>query len=56
LTGEHFYNFFNCVRRRKEPVCSFDLGYGVAVGCQMAVASYRRQRTVQWDAETEEIV
>ena len=56
FTVEHFQNFFDCVRSRKEPVCPFDLGFRVAVACQMAIASYRQQRTVRWDAETEEIV
>jgi len=52
----HMQNFFDCMRRRKEPVCSFELGFRAAVTCQMAIASYRRQRTVRWDAQREEIV
>lgn len=55
-TTQHFQNFFDCVRSRKEPVCPFDLGYRVSIACQMAIASYRQQRTVRWDPETEEIV
>ncbi len=53
---QHFQNFFDCVRSRKEPVCGFELGYRVAAACQMAIASYRQQRTVRWDPATEEIV
>jgi hypothetical protein len=55
-TTAHLQNFFDCVRSRKEPVCPFDLGYRVAVACQMAIASYRQQRTVRWDLETEDII
>jgi len=55
-TTAHLENFFDCVRSRKEPVCPFDLGYHVAIACQMAVASYRQKRTVRWDPETEDIV
>jgi predicted dehydrogenase len=55
-TMAHLENFFDCVRSRQEPVCPFDLGYRVATACQMAVASYRQQRTVRWDPETEDIV
>lgn len=55
-TTRHLQNFFDCVRNRKEPVCPFDLGYRVAIACQMAVASYRQQRTVRWDPATEDIV
>ena len=55
-TAAHMRNFFDCVRSRKEPNCSFDLGYRSALACQMAIASLRQGRTVQWDAEKEAIV
>lgn len=56
FTDMHMQNFFDCVRSRKEPVCPFELGFRTAVTCQMAIASYRRQATVRWDPETEEII
>ncbi len=56
LTDQHMQNFFDCVRSRKEPNCPFEMGYRTAVACQMAVASYRRQRAVRWDPQTEDIV
>ena len=49
-------NFFDCVRSRKEPNCPFALGFNSAIACQMANASLRQGRTVQWDSEKEEIV
>jgi predicted dehydrogenase len=52
----HMQNFFDCMRTRKEPVCPFEMGFQTAITCQMAVASYRQQRTVRWNAEAEEIV
>ncbi len=53
----HMQNFLDCVRDpSKQPNCPFELGYRVAIACRMAVESYRQQRTVQWDAEKEEIV
>ncbi len=55
-TGQHMQNFFDCVRSRKDPICPFDLGFRAAIACQMAIASYRQQRTVRWDPQTEEIV
>ena len=55
-TDHHMQNFFDCVRTRKEPNCPFEMGYRTAVACQMAVASYRQQRTVRWDRQSEEIV
>lgn len=56
FTTRHLQNFFDCVRNRKEPVCPFELGYRVSIACQMAIASYRQQRTVRWDPATEEII
>ena len=55
-TDQHMENFFDCVRSRKEPNCPFDMGYRTAIACQMAVASYRRQRAVRWDPQAEVIV
>jgi predicted dehydrogenase len=55
-TGQHVQNFLDCVRSRKEPVCPFEMGLRSAIACQMAIASYRRQRTVRWDPQAEEIV
>jgi predicted dehydrogenase len=55
-TKEHFQNFFDCMRTRKEPNCPFDLGYRSAIACQMAIRSYHEGRKVRWDPEQEEIV
>src|SRR5215469_16097157 len=55
-TEAHMRNFFDCVRSRKEPNCPFELGFNSAIACQMAIASLRQGRTVQWDTEKEDIV
>jgi len=55
-TAAHMNNFFDCVRNRKEPNCPFELGYNSAIACQMAIASLRQGRTVQWDPEKNDIV
>ena len=55
-TNEHFANFFDCIRSRKEPNCPFDLGYRSAIACQMAIRSYHEGKKVRWDEETEEII
>jgi hypothetical protein len=49
-------NFFDCVRDRKTPICPFDMGFRTAIACQMAITSYRLQRTVRWDAGAGDIV
>ena len=54
-THAHMRNFFDCVRSRKEPNCPFELGFSSAIACQMAIASLRQGRTVEWDPEKEDI-
>jgi predicted dehydrogenase len=55
-TSLHMQNFFDCMRSRKVPNCPFEMGFRTAIACQMAIASYRFQRTVRWDSKAEEIV
>jgi len=55
-TQAHMRNFFDCVRSRQEPNCPFELGFRSAIACQMAIASLRQGRKVQWDSEKEDIV
>jgi len=55
-TLKHMQNFFDCMRDRKDPVCPFEMGFRAAIACQMAIISYRNQRTVRWDSKTEDIV
>ena len=55
-TDVHMQNFFDCMRSRKEPNCSFEIGYRSAITCQMAIASYHKKRAVRWDPKTEDIV
>ena len=55
-TSEHMQNFFDCMRSRKEPRCSFEIGYRAAIACQMSITSYHKKRAVHWDPKTEEIV
>ena len=52
----HMQNFMDCIRSGHETNCPVELGYRVAIACRMAVESYRRQRTVRWDAEKEDLV
>lgn len=52
----HMQNFLDCIRSGREPNCPFEIGYRVSIACRMAVDSYLHQRSVQWDAEKQEIV
>jgi hypothetical protein len=50
-------NFIDCIRDSSvKPNCPFDLGFRISIACRMAVDSYRKGRTMKWDAAKEEIV
>jgi predicted dehydrogenase len=52
----HMQNFLDSIRSGAATNCPFELGFRVSIACRMAVESYRRGRTVRWDARKEEIV
>ena len=52
----HIQNFLDCARSGKEPNCPLDVGFRVSIACRMAVESYRRRRTMHWDAAAEQII
>jgi predicted dehydrogenase len=52
----HMENFFDCIRSRELPRCPVDRAFEEAVTIVMSVEAYRKQRTVRWDARTEEIL
>ncbi|PWU07293.1 MAG: gfo/Idh/MocA family oxidoreductase [Terriglobia bacterium] len=52
----HMQNFLESIRGHQQPNCPVELGFRVSIACRMATESYRRQRTVLWDAASEEIV
>jgi predicted dehydrogenase len=49
-TTDHFKNFFEAMRTRKQPIENVEFGCGTAVACHMANLSYREKRRLTWDA------
>jgi predicted dehydrogenase len=45
----HFANFVDCVRSRKEPNAHVDIGFRSAIAAHMANLSYRRKERVTWE-------
>jgi len=52
----HMQNFLDCIRTGKTPNWPLEVGFRTAIGCRMAVDSYRQGRTMKWDPVKEEIV
>ena len=52
---DHFLDWLQCLRTRKEPNASIDAGYQHAVACIMAVQSYDTGKRMIYDAGKREI-
>jgi predicted dehydrogenase len=52
---DHFLDWLQCLRTRKEPNASIDAGYQHSVACIMAMQSYDTGRRTIYDAEKREI-
>jgi predicted dehydrogenase len=46
---DHMTNWVDCIRSRKTPNASVDIGYASAVACHMANQSYRQKQRVTWE-------
>jgi hypothetical protein len=49
---QHLANFLDCVRSRKEPNASVEIGYRTAVAAHMANLAYRRKTRVTPESAT----
>jgi len=56
LLASHARDFIDCVKSRRQPVCSLEEAHGVATACHLANISLRLGRKVRWNVEREEIV
>ena len=45
----HMANFIDCVRSRKQPNATVEIGYLSAVACHMANLAYRRKERITWE-------
>jgi predicted dehydrogenase len=52
----HMANFLDGIRTGAALNCPFELGYRVAIACRMTVDSYRQNRPVRWNPDTEQLV
>jgi len=50
-SGAHIRHFLECVRTRKEPNATIEMGQYTNVVCCMAVESLRKGRRVRWNSE-----
>ncbi len=53
---EHKQNFIDCVRSRRDPIASAEIGHRSCSSCVLGEISMRLGRKIKWDAETEQII
>ena len=55
-SSDHYQNWLECIKSRKEPVCSVETGHRSATVCHLGNIAIRTGRKVNWDPMTEQIV
>jgi len=55
-SSDHYQNWLECIKSRKEPVCSVETGHRSATVCHLGNIAIRTGRKVNWDPITEQIV
>jgi hypothetical protein len=55
-SNDHMGNFFECVRTRKAPVASAEIGHRSVSVCHLGAISTRLGRKLQWDPQKEQFV
>ena len=53
FSNDHKGNFFECMRSRKDPICSVEVGHRSASVCHLGAISLRTGKKLQWDPDTE---
>jgi myo-inositol 2-dehydrogenase / D-chiro-inositol 1-dehydrogenase len=55
-TPEHIRNFLDCVRSRKDPVATVEIGHRTNTTCCLSDIATRLKRNLQWDPAKEQFV
>ncbi len=52
----HLRNWLDCVKSRKEPICTAETGHRTASVCHLANIGYKLRRKLTWDPVKEQFV
>jgi predicted dehydrogenase len=50
-SGGHHANWLDCIRTRRDPICSAQVGYRSATVCHIGNIAYQLQRPLKWDPD-----
>jgi predicted dehydrogenase len=56
VSANHYRNFLDCVKSRKEPIEPVEIGHHTATLCHLGNISMLLKRKIKWDPEKEEII
>jgi hypothetical protein len=56
VSNDHMGNLIECMKTRRQPICSVDIGHRSVTPCHLVNISMRLQREILWDPMKEEIV
>ncbi|HEY1763659.1 MAG TPA: Gfo/Idh/MocA family oxidoreductase [Opitutaceae bacterium] len=56
VSNDHMGNFFDCVRSRKDPICSVETGHRSATMCHLGAIALRTGNWLTWDSKAERFV
>ncbi len=51
---DHRRNWIECIRSRKQPICTAEIGHRTATVCHLANLGYQLQRKLTWDPKQEQ--
>jgi predicted dehydrogenase len=55
-SNNHIANWLDCVKSRKETICTAEIGHRSATICHLAIIGYQLRRNLVWDPEKERFV
>jgi predicted dehydrogenase len=53
-SSDHARNWLDCVRTRKDPICTAEIGHHSATICHLGNIGYALRRTLKWDPKKEQ--
>jgi len=56
VSKEHYQNFLDCIKSRKDPICKVEVGHRTATVCHLGNIAMRSGQKIKWDPEKELIV
>ena len=56
FSDNHFRNWLDCLRSRKDPICTAEIGAGSAAVCHLANIGYALRRPLKWNPDAHQFV